>query len=205
MKRLAMTLMCCSALLCCMPTLSFAQKGATPTVPLSSEDIPEWQARLELADLLSGTGRFKEAEEQYRKVLAVQPENNGARQGLARVLAWTGRGDEAEGMFSKLPNDRVTLEDRMLLVDLHIGQKEYDKAIQQLDVILAEHPDADDARLKLAQVYSWDGKLKKSIEQYERLLKRQPDDIQVRRKYAQVLSWAGRNEDAIRELKRTLE
>lgn len=191
--------------LCCAATPGLAQKPTAPNVPVSSDDIPEWQARLELADLLSGTERFREAEEQYRKVLAVQPDNDAARQGLARVLAWTGRGNEAAGVFARLPEDRITADDRMLLADLHIGRKEYPQAVDQLEAILSQQPDADDARLKLAQVLSWDGKLDASLTQYEQLLKRRPDDIQVRRKYAQVLSWAGRNEDAIRELKRTLE
>lgn len=193
-------------LLCLPVTSSAAQKTvATPKTPLSSQDISEWQARLELADLLAGTGRFSEAEVQYQKVLAAQPDNEAARRGMARILAWTGRGDEAALLFSNLPGDQMTSEDRMLLADHHIGLREYSKAVEQLDAILAENPNADSARLKLAQVLSWDGRLKESIDQYEQLLKRRPNDIQVRRKYAQVLSWAGRNDDAIRELKRTLE
>jgi len=167
--------------------------------------MSEWQARLELADLLAGTGRLAEAEKQYKMILEAQPENGAARQGLARVLAWSGRNDEAAKLFSDLPEEQLTPEDRMLLADRHIGLKEYAQAAMHLGVILQQRPDADDARLKLAEVLSWDGKLDESIKQFELLLKRRPDDVQVRRKYAQVLSWAGRNEDAIRELKLTLE
>lgn len=194
-----------ASILCCMAAPALAQKGAVPNVPVSSQDIPEWQARLELADLLAGTGRFGEAEVQYRKVLAQQPGNVVASQGLARVLAWTGRSGEAAGLFGKLPGDRLTADDRILLADYHIGRKEYTKAAAQLEAVLAEKPEADNARLRLAQVLSWDGKLKESIALYEQILHRHPDDVQVRRKYAQVLSWAGRNKDAIRELKRTLD
>jgi len=194
-----------ASILCCLAAPAQAQQGTPPNVPVSTQDIPEWQARLELADLLAGTGRFDDAAKQYRKVLDAQPGNVAASQGLARVLAWTGHGGEAAGLFAKLPGDSLTADDRMLLADYHIGRKEYAKAVAQLDAILAERPEADDARLRLAQVLSWDGKLKESIEQYETLLKRHPDDIQVRRKYAQVLSWAGRSKDAIRELKRTLD
>ncbi|MDD3310771.1 tetratricopeptide repeat protein [Pseudodesulfovibrio sp.] len=191
-------------ILCAGPPAPAGQ-DATPPAPVPAQDISEAQARLELADLLAGTGRFGEAEGQYRKVLAAQPGNAAARLGLARVLAWTGRGGEAAGIFAGLPGDRLTADDRMLLADYHIGRKEYPKAAAQLETVLAQRPEADDARLKLAQVLSWDGKLKESVDQYERILKRHPDDVQVRRKYAQVLSWAGRNEDAIRELKRTLD
>jgi thioredoxin-like negative regulator of GroEL len=190
--------------------LASVSVGAQQKVPTSrgepvSGDIPEWQARLELAELLVGGDRLKEAEAEYRKVLAERPDTPEAVQGLARVLAWTGRNDEAARLFAKLPGGRITADDRMLLADHHIGRREYPKAVEQLDAILAENPDADGARLKLAEVYSWDGKLDQSIDQYQRLLKRRPEDIQVRRKYAQVLSWAGRNEDAIQELRRTLD
>lgn len=205
MKKFIASVMILALPVCSMITPAKAQNETTRNIPVSSQDIPEWQARLELADLLAGTGRFEEAEAQYKKVLTAQPDSAPARQGLARVLAWTGRSDEAAGLFTKLPSERMTPDDRMLLADYHIGRKEYDKAVAQLDAILTEKPDADDARLKLAQVFSWDGKLKNSIEQYEQLLKRHPEDVQVRRKYAQVLSWAGRNDDAIRELKRTLD
>jgi len=205
MKHRAAYILILALIFCGLAAPAQAQPDAAPKAPVSGQDIPEWQARLELADLLAGTGRFGEAEAQYRKVLAEQPGNVAANQGLARVLAWTGRNGEAEAIFAKLPGKNLTPDDRMLLADYHIGRKEYAKAAAQLETILADRPDADDARLRLAQVLSWDGRFKESIGQYEQVLKRHPDDVQVRRKYAQVLSWAGRNEDAIRELKRTLE
>ncbi|MBU4378839.1 MAG: tetratricopeptide repeat protein [Proteobacteria bacterium] len=173
--------------------------------PMASQDVPDWQARLELGDLLSGAGRFGEAEVQYRKVLEQQPENEVARVGLARVLAWTGKGEEAIRLFTALPDSAITSDDRMLIADQAIGLRQYDMAIRQLLTVLKDNPDNDDARLKLAEVYSWSGRLDDSFGQYERLLKRHPEDVQIRRKYAQALSWAGRNEDAIRELKRTLD
>nr|WP_231117171.1 tetratricopeptide repeat protein [Pseudodesulfovibrio alkaliphilus] len=173
--------------------------------PTASRNVPDWQARLELGDLLSGAGRFGEAEVQYRKVLEQQPENEAARVRLARVLAWTGKGEEAIRLFTALPDSAMTSDDRMLIADHAIGSGQYDMAIRQLLAVLKSTPDNDNARLKLAEVYSWSDRLEESFEQYERLLERHPDDVQIRRKYAQALSWAGRNEDAIRELKRTLD
>ncbi|ADU64221.1 Tetratricopeptide TPR_1 repeat-containing protein [Pseudodesulfovibrio aespoeensis Aspo-2] len=187
---------------------TFAQVNTpvpTSDRPMASQDVPDWQARLELGDLLSGAGRFGEAEVQYRKVLEQQPENEVARVGLARVLAWTGKGEEAIRLFTALPDSAITSDDRMLIADQAIGLRQYDMAIRQLLTVLKDNPDNDDARLKLAEVYSWSGRLDDSFGQYERLLKRHPEDVQIRRKYAQALSWAGRNEDAIRELKRTLD
>ncbi|MFH1914020.1 MAG: tetratricopeptide repeat protein [Pseudomonadota bacterium] len=176
-----------------------------PGRPTATQDVSDWQARLELGDLLSGAGRFDEAEVQYRKVLEQQPENEAARVRLARILAWTGNGAEATRIFATLPDSAITSDDRMLIADHAIGRRQYDMAIRQLSTVLAESPDNDAARLKLAEVYSWSDRLDDSLEQYERLLKRHPEDVQIRRKYAQALSWAGRNDDAIRELKRTLE
>lgn len=176
-----------------------------PGRPTAGQNVPDWQARLELGDLLSGAGRFDEAAVQYRKVLEQQPENEAARVRLARVLAWTGKGEEAIRLFTALPESAMTSDDRMLIADYSIGRRQYDMAIRQLLAVLQDTPDNDDARLKLAEVYSWSDRLDAAFEQYERLLKRHPEDVQIRRKYAQALSWAGRNEDAIRELKRTLD
>lgn len=187
---------------------TFAQSAnpvPAPGRPAASRDVPDWQARLELGDLLSGAGRFDEAADQYRKALEQQPENEAIRVRLARVLAWTGKGEEAIRLFTALPDSAMTSDDRMLIADHAIGRRQYDMAIRQLLAVLKDTPDNDNARLKLAEVYSWSDRLDESFEQYERLLERHPDDVQIRRKYAQALSWAGRNEDAIRELKRTLD
>src|SRR6056297_3335954 len=67
------------------------------------EEIPDWQARLELARLLSYTKRYKESVLQYKKVLNQKPDLAEVRLELARVLYWKGDLDEAEKMFSSVP------------------------------------------------------------------------------------------------------
>lgn len=92
-------------LVCLWAGLAVAQQNtADGKPPVADLDIEDWQARLELAELLVGAKRFDEAEQQYRKVLAEKPDNLQARQGLARILAWSGKPAEAKAVFSTLPS-----------------------------------------------------------------------------------------------------
>lgn len=169
------------------------------------EEIPEQQARLELARLLAYSKRYDEALAEYDRVLTADVANLEARLGKAQVLAWTGRTKEAATILNELPKERLGPEERLLLADVAAARKDYAAAELILREYLADRPEDHRARLRLAEVLSWDGRNDASIAEYERILKVLPDDKQIIRKYAQVLSWAGRTDEAIAQLQKTLE
>lgn len=64
---------------------------------LALSDVPEW--RYKMANLLANLGRSAEAEVEYRRVLAVTPDDVPAMINLSNVLGWQGRRDEALGLL----------------------------------------------------------------------------------------------------------
>lgn len=169
------------------------------------EEIPEWQARLELARLLGYTGRYQESVEQYRQVIQEKPDLMEARLELARVLYWKGDTLEAEEMFASVPDEDLSPKARLEMADIYVARQEYDSAVKIYQDHLHKNPGDEEVRFKLAQVLSWQGDYEASISQYRRVLQDRPQDVQVRRKYAQVLIWAERFDEAISQLEKTLE
>ncbi len=167
-------------------------------------EIPDWQARLELARLLSYAGKYGESTAEYEKVLAARPDDPAVSAELARVYFWDGKRDKAMEILSALPKDRLDPESGALLADLLAADGKYAKAEALYREQLDRAPQDLKIRLKLAELLSWEKKYPESLAQYEKILAARPSDLQVRRKYALVLSWAGRNDDAIAEIKKTL-
>jgi len=195
-------------LLLSSPAALFAQtrlQAAEPGLPPARDDMADWQTRLELARLLTQTGRHAESVEQYRQVLRDKPGEAEARIGLARALFWSGKPNEAAAELAKAPVASLTAEDRLLQAELHLAAGRHDEAITALRAYLALRPADVKARLKLADALSWRKRLDESLAEYEKVLAALPEDQQVRRRYARVLTWAGRNDDAIRELRKSLE
>jgi len=168
------------------------------------EDIPDWQARLELARVLSHVKRYDESLAEYRKVLREKPDLTAARLELARVLYWSGKPEEALQHFSKLAPADMNSEDLITMADIYAAQKDYDKAIALYTSHLEKMPANHNVRLKLAEILSWSKRHAEALAEFETILQARPDDIQVRRKYAIVLIWADRKLDAIKELQKTL-
>ncbi len=169
------------------------------------EEIPDWQARLELARLLSYTERYQEAVEQYRRVIQIKPDLAEARLELARVLYWKGNVQEAEQMFASVPEKDLPAEARLELADIYLAREEYDKALDIYSDYLRIAPDNHRVRLNKARVLSWQGRYEDSLREYEIILSARPEDKQVRRQFAQVLIWAEKFEQAITELEKTIE
>lgn len=178
--------------------------GAAVATSPARDDVPDWQARLELARLLTESGRHAEAAEQYRRVLKDRPGEAQARAGLARALFWSGKRDEAAAELARTPAAALSPEDRLLQAEINLAAGRHDQAIDALKAYLALRPADLKARLKLADALSWRKRLDESLAEYEKVLAALPDDRQVRRRYARALSWAGRNDDAIRELRKSL-
>ena len=183
--------------------ISPAPTGATAPSP-ARDDIADWQVRLELAKLLTESGRHAEAAEQYRRVLQDRPNEPQVRAKLARALFWSGKRDEAAAELARTPASALSAEDRLLQAEIHLAAGRHEQAIDALRAYLALRPADLKARLKLADVLSWRKRLDESLAEYEKVLAAAPDDRQVRRRYARVLTWAGRNADAISELRKSL-
>lgn len=206
-KRVSALILCC---LLTMPAFGGTARSAPPLPPPPAEiatgiaEIPEWQARLELARLLSYEKRYKEALAEYEKVLQARPDLNTARMEMAKVLAWKGEPDKALSIFQGMEVKGLDDEARIALADIYVIRKEYSKAEPLYGDFLAKHPNDHTVRIRLADLLTWTKQYDRAITQFEKILADRPDDVQVRRRYAQVLGWAGRRNEAISNLRKTL-
>lgn len=170
----------------------------------AGDEIPDWQARLELARILSYTKKYDESVREYRKVIKEKPDVPAFRAELANVLIWQGKREEALLLLKDLPVEQLEAKTRLAFVDLLVADKQYPQAIQLLQEHLASASDDQAARLKLADVLSWNKSYDASIAEYRHLLKARPQDAQVRRRLANVLLWADRKTEAAEELRKSL-
>ena len=207
-KRLSILVLCCFLT---MPIfLRTARSAPPPPSSLSAEitnvaDIPDWQARLELARLLSYEKRYGESLAEYEKILKFKPDFMTARMEMAKVLAWKGETDKALSLFQGMKGQGLDDEARLALADIYVIRKEYGKAEPLYEDFLTKHPNDYSVRIRLADLFAWTKQYDRALGQFEKILAARPGDVQVRRRYARVLGWAGRREEAIANLRKTLE
>ena len=176
-----------------------------PKVPTSSvATIPDDDARVELARVLSWQKHYDEALAQYRKVLDARPGDAALRAEYGQVLGWAGRNEEAVAALSAVPVDSLSPSAAVLLADLTLGDDKLSEATELYRRALAGAPDDHPTRFKLARVLSRQKHYDDALAQFDLILKAAPDDVQVRRHRAQVLGWAGRVEESAAEWRRTL-
>ncbi|GEM_PF-927345 len=203
-RRAGRCLMVACLALLCLTRPGMAEEVSSGTSMTGSGEIPDWQARLELARILSYSKKYAESLDQYRKVLADKPDVIEAKAEMALVQLWSGNASEAMREFSGLPIDRLDGKTRMAFVDLIIAAKQYDTAKLILRDHLKKSAEDLEARLKLADILSWTKEYDASIAEFRQILEKRPDDAQVRRRLANVLTWANRKSEAIEELKKSL-
>ncbi len=208
MKLSQPVLVCLVGLLVVLSHPLGAAPPASPTAGLPpgfGDPISDWQARWELAKVLSYTKAYDESIKEYRRLLADRPQLLEAKAELAAVLLWSGQATEARALAETLPPHLVDGSLRLALVDLHIARQEFDAAATLLQAHLASDSGDLAARLKLAEVLSWTKRYDASIAEFRRILEARPEDVQVRRRLANVLIWADRKTEAAEELRKSLQ
>src|SRR5262249_17307344 len=136
------------------------------------------------------------------RAVALNPTDAAARRELAGVLGAAGRTREAVGLLEGVALGR---DDRILLVSLHAGARDYDAALEQCAVLLRSKPDDRKVLRLKADVLSWAGRYKEALALLERLSKASPgasapgepeaDELKLR--MAEVTLWSGEHERAL--------
>lgn len=177
--------------------------SAPPAAAVEAE-MTDWQARLELARLLTYRQRYQEAIGEYRKVLVVKPELAEARLGLAQALYWSGDQEGAAAAMAKIPPEELEEQDRLFLADILVTRQQYPEAIKIYAQYLRQNPADQQVRLQKAQTLAWAQRYPEAIGQFEQLVAARPNDRQLKRRFAEVLTWAGENDRAIELLQQSL-
>ncbi len=166
--------------------------------------IPDWQARWELARILSYVRKYPDSIREYERLLSERPDLWEAKREMVHVLQWSGQPDKALEVLESLTEEQRDDATKLLAADIYVMKKQYLQAVSIYKAYIETHPDDVRIRARLADVYSWTGQYPLAIEQYKMVISRQPEDIQLRRRYAFVLIWSKRYDDAIIELRKTL-
>jgi tetratricopeptide (TPR) repeat protein len=181
-------------------------KPAPPAPALNApgEEIPDWQARWELARVLSYAKRYEESVAEYRTLLRKRPELTAARVELAAVQYYRDRPQAALETLEPVEWSAVAPTVLLTGVDVYLATGKYQQAETLLRGLLEEAPEHRGARRRLAALLSWTERYEESLQLYRSLLDQTPKDTSLRRKYALVLIWAGNLEQGAAELRATL-
>ncbi len=179
---------------------AYLQKAPATETPA----IADWQARWELARILSYVRKYPESIREYERVLSERPDLVEAKREMVHVLHWAGQSDKALSVLETLPQEHWDEATRLLAADIYVAKKQYPKAVAIYQKHVEAHPEDVAVRARLADVYGWTGQYAAALAQYTIALSQRPDDVQLRRRYAYVLIWSKRYDDAIAELRKTL-
>jgi tetratricopeptide (TPR) repeat protein len=132
-----------------------------------------------LADL-DRTQGLPSAAQSYQKVLALDPEDVGARRALGELLAEAGRLEEAETELDRVvaawPND---LRARRALAVVLAGRHAGADLAQELEVIVRLDPSDVSAALELGAAYASLGRADQALTVYEDVLRSRPKNAAV--------------------------
>jgi tetratricopeptide (TPR) repeat protein/cellulose synthase/poly-beta-1,6-N-acetylglucosamine synthase-like glycosyltransferase len=156
---------------------------AEQTVPDSVPDRVLYLSRL--GWVLHREGEKTRAEQVIDKALALKSSEPTTRRELAGVLTAMGRNEAGLALYEGL---KLTLEDRLQLVVLHSGARQFVEAKKQCETILAEQPDNARAMRWLADVTLWAAQFPDALKQYERLLSVQFEQPQLWPNYVEAAS-----------------
>lgn len=169
-----------------------------------------WNAQeaMEEAQRLEDSGRYGDAIEKYRVILAKEPENFSILIKLANLLKFQREYEEAIVFFSRAlaasPSqykDDINVEIAALLS----RNNKYEKAISILTAVLSKNQKHRGARIELAKTYAWSGHIKEAVEEYNILIGERPDDTEAQIGFATAISWQGKYDEAVSAYMQVLE
>lgn len=144
--------------------VSAAQKIKTPeNAEGKPDEIPDWVARWELARTLTYAKRYPEALTEYKKLIAQKPGLIKPRLEMAKILFWQNRHKEAFAVLEALDPSKLDSDSLLLMADLSRSLKTYGKAAAFYQEYLRKKPDDNAARLRYADMLSWEKKYDDSL------------------------------------------
>lgn len=176
---------------------------------INPKDSRGWQGLGFMYGILKGD--IEKGVEFYKKALEVDPENNDARFGLAKLLDKAGRGDEAREVYEealkKDPDNPGILKSYGLFLS---DEGDYEKSVSLLEKALPHFENDKEVRMALAEGYRKLGEkepkyLPKALENLNYLIGIDSTDVTLFVKRASVYEEMKRYRDALKDYDRALE
>jgi tetratricopeptide (TPR) repeat protein len=148
-----------------------AKPAISPPPQAETERLAEAVQRLKLGNQFFQNRKFMEAEEEFRRVILLQPTNAMAYNNLGLVLKAEGRVSDAEAQYLTAlqmnPNFPEALNNLGLLYD---QQGRIQEAVQQYRKAIEISPNYPEAHLNFAQVLERAGYLEEARRHYQAFL-----------------------------------
>lgn len=185
---------------------------ATKNIDLAVRTYQQWvsadeanvKAHLLYGDLLYEIQKYGEAAEQFKQVVAMDPDNRGAIRALAVLAYSSGETADARGWFNKL--DALGIEQDSMsayyLAHFSAAEKQFSKALDYAEKGIAINPDGVDLLELAANIASNAGDTKKAVQYLEKLCLSGDVTLDMGRKapllimLGQLYGGAGRLQDA---------
>jgi tetratricopeptide (TPR) repeat protein len=165
-----------------------------------------WKKRLELAELLYGMGRWKQAIEEYRQVIERQPQLIEIRLQLGKMLQMMGRETEAIEVYENalpLSRNEATRQHINGLIEACRGDTK--AATKAFKIATSLEPDNAAHLLALSQVEMETENVVTALQAFDLVLSLHPDDMVVLIHSYDALMTLGDFQQARRRLSRVLE
>ena len=175
-----------------------ARKAAEKAVELDPTLSEAWQ---NLGDVRVDSWEWRRAEEGYRRAITLNPNNALAHEDLGDLLDGTGRMEE--GWKESQIAQQLDPNHDHLWYALY-KRREYDRAINQLQTMLASDPNSGYLHHELYETYSAKGMYKEAVQQLEQtaLLFGFPDEAPRLRRAFAASGYAGAMREWAQELER---
>lgn len=152
--------------------------------------------RIGYADALRREGRYDEAQEQYKAVLAKEPDNERAIIGME----WINRDltPLLRRLEKQVADDPKDAKARRRLAGLYYDAKRFWDAEQQVNILLAESPDDKQLQSFLADIKARAKAYRSAgLDSLQRDVATQPENKALRMKLADELAGIGRHDEAL--------
>lgn len=113
-----------------------------------------WELLLQAGDLYSALGRFNEAAERYKRMLAIDPSNRALRRQLAETYVRAGSADEGIKILEDMmERDSSDVEVTAALADAYLEKREFAKALTLYEELLAKEKDNPQIKIRVGIAY----------------------------------------------------
>lgn len=158
-----------------------------------------------VADQHARAGEIAEMERTYETLLAVEPNNLRALNGLATARAWRGKYDAAEATYDEiLARDPDNLEALRGQGYARAWAGQYEGALYAFERAQAVAPGDFGSRKGTAYVYLWSGDYARAEETFSTLAEEYPGDAEILTALGQAQLQRGENRDAVDSFKLAL-
>jgi cellulose synthase/poly-beta-1,6-N-acetylglucosamine synthase-like glycosyltransferase/predicted Zn-dependent protease len=128
------------------------------------------------------------------RAAALNPTDQNVRQQMFGAFLAAGRWSDA---LKEFEGKELDYDTRILLVNMHLRQKDYDGAVAECRKLLAHKPGDYKVQRMLADILSWKKDYKASLELLAQLATARPNDAEVPVRQAEVTLWSGAYDEAL--------